>query len=139
MEERELDRLLNEALNSVPLAQLPEGFNERLLAKLPARAPVVVRAPQRFQVGFLDVSLSAIIALSMVSVTVVALWLLGLVSGPAVVAMPVPTIDWTALRPLVENNIWLVVLAGMGVSGAVALVGATIMSLWDDRPVYVSL
>ena len=139
MDERELDQLLDEALNSVPLAKLPDGFNERLMARLPQRAPVVVQEPQRFQIGFLDISLSAIIALSMVSVTVIALWLLGFVSGPVAVSLPLPSFDWASLRPLVENNIWLVVLAGMGISGAIALVGAMVMSLWDERPVYLPL
>ena len=136
MDEKELDLLLTEALNSYPLAQLPDGFNERLLAQLPARAPRKVTPPERFRLGFLDISLSLLIALSMLSVTVVALWLLGFVTGPAV-AIALPTIDLDSWQPLIENNFLLLILAAMGVSGVIALVGALLISLWEDRPLYL--
>ncbi len=136
MDEKELDLLLTEALNSYPMAQLPEAFNERLLAQLPARAPRVVTPPERFRLGFLDISLSLLIALSMLSVTLVALWLLGFLSGPAV-SLSVPTFDLASWRPLIENNFLLLVLAAMGLSGAIALVGALLISLWEDRPTYL--
>ncbi|MCA9984362.1 MAG: hypothetical protein KDE59_08715 [Anaerolineales bacterium] len=136
MDEKELDLLLTEALNSYPMAQLPEGFNDRLLAQLPARAPQAVTPPERFRLGFLDISLSLLIALSMLSVTLVALWLLGFISGPAV-SLSLPTFDLASWRPLIENNFLLLVLAAMGLSGAIALMGALFISLWEDRPTYL--
>ena len=136
MDERELDLLLNEALRSRPMAQLPAGFNERLLARLPARAPRPAAPPARFRLGFLDVSLSLLIALSMLSVTVVTLWLSGLIAGPAG-TVGLPTLDIGRWQQILENNVMLLVLAAMGLSGAIALVGALALSLWEDRPLYL--
>jgi hypothetical protein len=124
-ESNDQDSCLDAAIETYPLAPLPSGFVNRVMAQVKQQPQAIVRP--RFRLQFLDVALPAFMALFALLVMVVGMWLTGQLGAAGLPAVQLNLTSAGQVPPWFGISA-VVVLGEVMVA---IMVGAM---LWLDRP-----
>ena len=125
---QEQERLLENALNNLPLAPLPSGFTNRVMAAVQTGSRQAVpngsSTPIRFRLQFLDIALALFWSLALAVIWLFVLWWAGLLQLPGLSpVLPIfPIIEQLSrINPTMLLGGAIIILLEMSLLGLVGL------------------